>query len=340
MTTSVSPAGSYFAERVGGGPLSLWEKGRLTAAWVLTAAVLVLAGRLALPTQNGDLATCLAVCPRPVFTWLLVTGVAVLCTAGSALIVPARLCDGPLSAAAVGLATLAWWSEPMSAVITDPGVEGVSGRRALYAAMTAEAAAWTGTLLACWVAGHWVQRFIGVGLGGARGGDRGPLRDHLLLSYPAEGIGRVTPPQQPAWARNPLTGVVVTAAVAWFVIWSFAARSPVAAIERKQVYFAVWAGLFLAGVASVYLTMPRHLLGAYVGVAVAAIGAYALAFVRPVLPESVAPAGSALAWRLPPNPLVRATPMVFVAMGVVGVQCGAWVMRRLVVEMLRQEGQR
>jgi len=290
--------------------LTLWEKLRLWTGCGLCIGLFWPLGRLILARADPMAALTLAGRADLFTSWLSVSALMAVAGGVGAVTLGGRRTYSGLLTAAVGLAALNLRFGTVQQFLAAVGVDPVA-RRSVFAGLIGETILWSAAMSVALVTESLVVRWLGLG--------RTPPLPEVSQAKSARSAG-----QTPGWAVG-LLATGIAAVVAVVVLSQTLARTDVAWVARKQVYFALGLSFFLASLAASQV-LP-HVAG----------------FWHLLAPTVVSLPTSSWAWRepvtriqyyeaipeLPRNWLVRALPVEYLSMGVIGSILGVWIGGRL-----------
>ena len=310
------------------------DKIRATLGMALSAAVFLTLGWPMLAPFDPFGAIVLFTDGNPLITTVGVFILAIAVGAASYAIAGTKLPDFALFAVGLGLAVVNLKAGTMDYLLITQGGSVPAARGSLCFRLIAELWAWT-ILVALAAA------FAAWGLGRLRGtsppdGDApaaGPCTTTLDDVFARLLAGKIRSAATGQEIRDGLASTAASVVVACIIISLAMAASPVDAVQKGQVYFAIGAAFYLGTIASHQFFHPGWCVWSYLAVPVTATIGYALAWFRPDLsglPRTLLSAAAEYNHlpMMPSNAFVRGTPLDYVAVGLAAAVAGCWLTRK------------
>ncbi len=290
--------------------MSFSNKSRVTAVCALAMALFASVGwRVAQPADPQGALTLLVdgrAWPAALLSSIALAAVA---SAVATAVVGPAMAEAGLMAAALGLAMMSTRGGTMTQLLMYHG-NGAAARRTLATLLMIETVLWFAALVAAWLVAGVVRSWVDDRIAGSRTANAPRTRWARLREAAVH-------------LRDGVLGMVICAVVAAMFIRMTIARTPVSAIDRGQVFFAVGVGFFL-GAALGPQFWPRGATCWYtLSILIVALAGYAWGFVAPE--PSGLPVPYTYLARLattPPNDLFRVLPVEYVGVGVAGAVWG------------------
>ncbi len=270
---------------------------------------------------------------RPLAMIVQVAGLSAGVAAVAAVVGPARLSSFGVFAVAFGLAVANTRGAKMDYLLANLGGSALEGRGRLCATLALAVLIWFLPIVAAFLVERLVRGWLGDRPDAADGGGReqsSPRSGGKAARTPAgraPGGTQVSAHQELA---SGLTATGICAVTAFVVIGLTATGSPVAAIEKGQVYFSLAAGFFLGGLLAHHLCTTQLTFWYYLSVPPVAVVGYLLAWLFPRVSgfsQAALKYYDALA-HIPPNAFARALPIEYVAVGTAAALAGCWSSQR------------
>lgn len=296
-------------------PMSFTHKIRVTLGCALAMALFGSLGwAIARPADPQDAMTMLGDGQAWPSVVVLALALAAVSSAVATAVAGTALQEAGTLATACGLAMMSLRGGTMTEVLMYHGAT-ESARRTLATRFAAESLLWFAVIAASWLVGIVVRKWLDKDAGDSPA-VKPPGRWELLR----EAFLHV---------RDGILGLVVCAAVAWVFIASTIARTPFAATEQGQVFFAVGVGFFLGAAVAQAIWVRSGVCWYAIGILLVAVLGYAWGFAQPVIGGGDRNQYYAKLATTPPNALFRALPIDYAGIGVVGIVLGQAFGRRM-----------
>lgn len=313
-------------------PLRFVEKLRVALACGLAMLLLGTVGWQLAHPRDSQMALTLARNGASVLAvWPALAILAAISAAIGTAVIGRRLPEGGALAAALGLAVMALRGGTMEALLAYDAGTTPETRQSLMTSLTLDLVLWTGVMAAAWVSMVLVRGWLW-GMWRASTAVVEPVAAAPAGGKPVAKAGKTEAAGTPA-SIQPLcfAALAITIVVALIVIWNTISRTPVAAVQRNQVVASVTGGLFLGALAARYVTGVTEPL--WYACAAPIVGL--VAFIMGHLSSDMSWAQNTIYQpyiqlaTTPPHDLVRALPVLYVTLGVVGALWGYWTADRM-----------
>lgn len=312
------------------------DKALLTLAIGFSVALFLTVGQVVLTPRDPLGAISVLTHAHPVLMLLECAGLIAVTAAVGTLLIGSRLPDVGLFCAALGLAIAVIQKDTAAYLLV--AADG-SSDRSVAMGMAIESVLWSALFLAAILVSGWVMVFCGrsgsagVGIGGEGSGDTHAAGgDHLLVDrrfsvndMAAAELGRlsksmgITPGSGFDFGQMKITLLVAACATLLFAV--LASGSSPRIIQHGQTCFALFAAFYLAvWIVKTFGLSPASPLTVLAAAPLSAIFGYVWAMVQPGGAGRFAHLS-----HIPSSVFLRALPLTYVSVGVIGALIGYWV---------------
>lgn len=301
--------------------LRLSDKALLTLAIGFSLALFLTVGQVVLTPQDPQGAISVLTHAHPVLMLIESAGLIAVTAAVATLLIGSRLPDAGIFCAALGLAVAVVQKDTAAYLLITAGE---SSDRSVALGMAIETVLWSALFLAAILVSGWVMVFCGRGgAGGAGGNDSADDRfssDDMAVSdlgRLSKSIG-VTPRSGFDIGQVKITLLVAACATLLFAV--LVSGSSPRVVQHGQTCFALFAAFYIAVWITKTLGMsPSTPLTVLAAAPLSAIIGYIWAMLQPGGAGRLAHLS-----HIPSSVFLRALPLTYVSVGVIGAMVGYW----------------